>query len=174
MKTPVIETERLILRPLFETDAEHIFKTWASDPRVTEYMIYSTHENSEFTREWLKSGEKKIDSDEQYDWGFLLKETGTLIGSGGAYFKPDQNAFSIGYNFAYDYWHRGFCTEAMKAVIEFLHEKCGAMHIVSDHAVENPRSGEVMKKLGLVFDRDGEYTCFDGRVFKAKYYRLDF
>lgn len=52
--TPVIETERLILRPLTVNDANAVFE-WTGDERVAEYMIYPCHENIEVTREWLNS-----------------------------------------------------------------------------------------------------------------------
>ena len=45
------ETERLILRPLEIADAEHIFNTWTSDPRVTKYLTYTTHKCAEVTRQ---------------------------------------------------------------------------------------------------------------------------
>ena len=32
-----LETERLILRPFREDDAEAMFNGWASDPEVTKY-----------------------------------------------------------------------------------------------------------------------------------------
>lgn len=54
MKEPVLETERLILRPLTIKDAEDVFK-WASDERVAKYMIYPRHENIETTIAWLES-----------------------------------------------------------------------------------------------------------------------
>ena len=41
MSIPVIETERLILRPLVPEDAEAVF-AWTGDERVTKYMNYST------------------------------------------------------------------------------------------------------------------------------------
>lgn len=174
MQTPVLETERLILRPLYKEDAEHIFKTWTSDPRVTEFMIYATHSDVSVTRSWLADAEKDYESDLSYNWGFLLKETGLLVGSGGGSFNEQLGRFNIGYNLAYDYWHKGLCTEAMRAVVDFAHSTLGFNSFVSEHAANNPRSGEVMKKLGMRFDHDGEYACFDGRVFDAKIYYLDY
>ena len=41
-KEPIIETERLILRPITLDDAEACFG-WNSDERVTKYMAYSTY-----------------------------------------------------------------------------------------------------------------------------------
>lgn len=73
-----------------------------------------------------------------------------------------------------DYWHKGYCTEAMKAIIEFAYRKLGVKKICSDHAVDNPRSGKVMEKCGLKFDHYGEFTKLDGsQTFKAKFYRMD-
>lgn len=174
MKIPVIETERLLLRPLETTDAEHIFSTWASDQRVTKFMVYATHQNVEATREWLENV-VKTSNDENYkgvDIGFQLKETGKLIGSGGAIYKPEHDRWSIGYNLAYDYWHKGYTPEAMRALVDYLHG-IGIKHFISDHAVDNPNSGKVMEKIGMTFHHMGSYTCYDGRVFEAKYYIMD-
>lgn len=45
-----------------------------------------------------------------------------------------------------------YCTEAMKAIIDFVHKEPGVNKICSDHAADNPRSGKVMEKCGLKFD----------------------
>ena len=54
---PVIETERLILRPLTVEDADEAFE-WTGDERVARYMIYSTHESQDITRQWLSTVDK--------------------------------------------------------------------------------------------------------------------
>ena len=41
-KEPILETERLVLRPLTVDDAEAVFE-WTSDPRVAKYMSYPRH-----------------------------------------------------------------------------------------------------------------------------------
>jgi ribosomal-protein-alanine N-acetyltransferase len=171
MKPPIIETERLILRPLKTSDAEHIFKTWASDPRVTKYMLYTTHENSQVTYEWLKSVEEG-ESGPDYDWGFELKSTGQLIGSGGLAYHADEDAYAVGYNLAYDYWHQGYAPEAAKAFVAYF-KSVGGKKIFSRHALENENSGKVMKKIGMHYVCDSTMTKFDGTVLPVKKYEMD-
>ena len=174
MKLQSIETERLLLRPLRIDDAEHIFKTWTSDTRVTKFMSYVNHESVDVTKGWLAEVEKHNadDNSEVLDWGFELKNTGLLIGSGGAVYKDKFQRWSIGYNIAFDYWNKGYTTEAMRAVVEYL-GSMGMKHICASHAPDNPASGRVMQKIGMKFWKDGTYTCLDGRVFEAKHYMLD-
>ena len=174
MKLQRIETERLLLRPLRIDDAEHIYKTWTSDPRVTKFMSYVTHESADDTKGWLAEVEKhNADEDsEVLDWGFELKSNGLLIGSGGAAYKPELEKWAIGYNIAFDYWNMGYTTEAAKAIVEYL-VSMGVKHICSSHAVDNPASGRVMEKIGMKYWKDGDCKCHDCRVFDAKYYILD-
>ena len=174
MKIQRIETDRLLLRELRGDDAEHIYKTWTSDTRVTKFMSYVTHESVEVTKGWLTEVEKhNSDEDSQVlDWGFELKSTGLLIGSGGAVYKPELEKWSIGYNIAFDYWNKGYTTEAARAIVEYL-SSMGVKHICASHAVDNPASGRVMEKIGMKYWKDGDCKCHDCRVFEAKYYTLD-
>ncbi|MBR4142117.1 MAG: GNAT family N-acetyltransferase, partial [Firmicutes bacterium] len=43
--TQTIETERLILRRLRREDAGAMFRNWTSDPEVTKYLTWPTHES---------------------------------------------------------------------------------------------------------------------------------
>lgn len=166
------ETERLILRPLEIADAEHIFNTWTSDPRVTKYMTYTTHKSAEVTRQWLESVAADADNENVFEAGFQLKETGKLIGSGGAYYTSEYDRWNIGYNFAYDYWHKGYATEAARAIVDFLRAK-GIKRFMAQHAVENIYSGKVMEKIGMKFDHTCTYAGYDGRVFNGNFYIMD-
>jgi len=171
-KEPILETERLILRPLTVADAEECF-VWNSDPVVNKYMSYPLITDIEQTREWLRSCE----NDEiEYNWGFVLKENNCLIGSGGIGPSTIMKGYwGMGYNLRYDCWHKGYCTEAMKAIIDFVHNELGVNKICSNHAVDNPRSGKVMEKCGLTFHHYGEYKKLDGsQTFKTKFYTLEF
>ena len=98
MKVPVLETERLLLRPLSLEDAEEIFQNWTSDPEVARFMRWNTHQSVEDTREWLRSELDDPLSPSCYDWGFVCKTDGRLIGSGGLVFQEQKGMYELGYN----------------------------------------------------------------------------
>jgi ribosomal-protein-alanine N-acetyltransferase len=167
MSTPILETERLILRPLTVNDAEAAF-AWLGDDRVTRFMPFNTYQCVQDIEEKLKS----INNDSlHYNWGFVLRENHLLIGHGNIYFKDEINAWSFGYILRYDCWNKGYTTEATKAMIQFTLDHCGARKFVARHSSDNPSSGRVMEKCGLKFDHYGEYSNTDMiKTFHAKYY----
>lgn len=168
---PILETERLILRPLTEEDYEACFN-WCGDPRVNTFMLYPLYKKAEDVKEWLKTTNK---DEKQIDYGFVLKENRKLIGSGGIYYHPEKDFWSIGYNLSYDFWGKGFTTEAISKIIESGKERFGFSEIYGTCAVENHGSRHVMEKLGMTFFGDTEYTKFDGsETFKAKTYKKTF
>ena len=56
MKTPVLETKRLFLTPLYESDAESAF-CWTGDAEVSRFMRYARHRDVEVTKAWLREEE---------------------------------------------------------------------------------------------------------------------
>ncbi len=119
MKTPILESKRIILRPLSLNDAEHIFKCWTSDPEVAKFMIWDQHKSVNDTIEWLKLEEQNIESEHHYTWGFVLKETGELFGSGAISFKKELDCYELGYNIMKKYWGKGLTTEAGRLILDF-------------------------------------------------------
>lgn len=159
-----IMTERLLLRPLTLDDAEAAFE-WTGDERVAKYMIYSTHESVETTKEWLRG----IKPSENV-FGFVRKSDNKLIGSGGIRLLED-GFWEFGYNFRFDCWGIGYATEASKAMIDHVRSKFGDVPLRAECAAENTASAHVIEKCGLVFKGFGEYTSYDGlKTFKAKIY----
>ena len=155
----IIETERLILRPLRINDAEAVYQ-WVSDERVAKYMVYNTYTSVEEVVEWLTMIQK---TDDEYHFGFVRKEDGMLIGSGSIGPDSHRSGFlGFGYNFRYDCWGKGYATEAAKAMIMFAKEKFGVVRFSSSHAEPNKASGHVMEKCGLCFTRYGQFQKLDG------------
>jgi len=162
---PNLETERLILRPLTVADRDAIFK-WTGDPRVNKYMIYPLYKSAEDGREWL---EGLYEDEKKLDYGFVLKSTGQLIGSGGLYYHEDIDVWSVGYNLACDFWKQGYTVEAMEKIIEYAKSKYTVHAIAGTFAIGNYGSQRVMEKLGMTFYEDTEYSKLDGsESFKAK------
>lgn len=167
MHIPTLETERLILRPLTAADAPDVFE-WVSDPRVTKFMPYETYTDVADVVAWLRS----VESDEEnYNFGFVRKSDGKLIGSGDIGPTEVEGEWGFGYNFRFDCWNMGYATEATREMIRFARDDMGAARFSAGHAADNPASGRVMEKCGLHYDHDGSYSSFDGkRVYPARFY----
>lgn len=171
MKTPVLETERLILRPLSLADADVIFTNWTSDPEVAKYTIWNVHQSVEDTKNWLKIAENEIDSDYVYDWGFERKSDHKLIGSGGLYYKEERGIFTIGYNIMKSCWHQGYASEAAARMLKFAVEELGQKKLFSTHAKENIYSGKVLTKIGFRYISNTTYQKMgEKKELEAKEY----
>ena len=163
-----ITTDRLILRPLTLDDAEAAFE-WTGDERVARYMIYSTHENIETTKEWLRTVKS---TDTAFEFGFVRKSDNKLIGSGGIR-RLGDGFWEFGYNFRYDCWGMGYATEASKAMIELVRSRYGDIRLKAECAAENTASAHVIEKCGLHFVSYGEYSSYDGKkTFRSKKFEL--
>ena len=149
--TQTIETERLTLRRFKITDAEVMFRNWANDDEVTLYMRWATHkeveESKSVMQQWIDSYEK----DSSYHWGICLKD-GEIIGSIGAFVDEiDYNA-DIGYCIGRKWWNKGYTSEALKALIDFMFTNTDIERLGAYHAAKNVASGKVMQKAGMVHE----------------------
>lgn len=155
----VIETERLILRPLCVEDYNEVYQ-WVSDEDVARYMVYNTYKSKEDVISWLTFIQ---DEKNEIHFGFVRKEDGMLIGSGSI--GPNskgENFWGFGYNLRKDCWGYGYATEATKAMIKFVQKQFGTTKFCSSHVESNKASGRVMEKCGLHFVRYGEFQKLDG------------
>ena len=167
MNTPVLKTERLLLRPFVKEDARSVFECWESDPEVAKYMFWTSHSDIEKTREWLSFEIGQIPKDDWYRFALVLKKTHELIGTALIYYEPEVECWEIGYNLGQKYWGYGYATEAAKQIISFAKEKLGILEVVGRYAKENAASGNVLRKLGFEYEKDISYECNDKTVLRA-------
>lgn len=173
MKTPILETERLILRPFCMEDVQEVFECWESDPVVAEYMFWTSHNDINKTIRWVEKELSKIDSDDWYRWAILLKETGDLLGTGLIYIEEEYAKFEISYNLGKKAWGFGYTTEAMQEVIKFAKGELGIKEIMGRHAKENHASGKIFEKLGFTYIKDIPFECNRGKnLYEGKEFIL--
>lgn len=163
MNTPVLETDRLLLRPFCKEDARDVYECWESDSDVARYMFWSSHNDIEKTKEWIAFEMGQIPSDEWFRWAVIVKATGELAGTGLLYFETEYHMFEVGYNFGKKYWGRGYATEAMGQVVQYAKESLGAKELVGRYARANASSGKVLRKLGFDYVRDIPYEANEGK-----------
>lgn len=164
MNTPMLKTERLILRPFKSEDAINVFNCWESDPDVAKYMFWTSHNDIDKTKEWIAFELGQIEKQDWYRFAIELKDTNELIGTALIYYEEEVKCWEIGYNLGKKFWGKGYTTEAMEKVIEFAKNKLNLTQIVGRYAKENFASGNVMKKLGFKYEKDIPYECNDGMV----------
>ena len=165
--TQTIETPRLILRRAETTDAQAMFRNWASDPEVTRFLTWPTYQSAESAYPVLNMWVKNYEKDDFYQWMIVLKELGEPIGSISVVNQRDDIAEAeIGYCIGKPWWHQGIVSEALTAVMDYLFDEVGMNRIEARHDVNNPHSGGVMKKCGMRYegthraaDRNNQGIC---------------
>ena len=87
----------------------------------------------------------------------------------------------IGYCIGSKWWNRGFTSEALDAVISFFFEQVGVKRIESQHDPNNPKSGKVMRKCGMIYEGTLRKADFSNKgivdacmyaILKKEYFKL--
>lgn len=145
--TPILQTERLILRRFTENDIEALFHIY-KDQEVNTYLPWFPLKSLEEAEMFYKDKyEKAYQLDNGYRYAICLKTDNVPIGYVNV--SIDDN-HDLGYGLRKEFWHRGIVTEASKAVIEQV-KKDGLLYVTATHDIKNPRSGGVMKQLGMSY-----------------------
>ena len=172
--TKTLETERLILRRFTPDDAEPMFRNWASDPAVTKYLTWNTHEDLYETENLLAAWCAVYQDPAIYNWAIELRESGQAVGNISVVNRSDRDrCCEIGYCLSAGLWRQGIMPEAARAVVRFLLLEVGYHRVGAWHDIRNPASGRVMQKCGMVYEgtmrdrivgKDGNYSdlCFYG------------
>lgn len=144
----VLETERLYLREMNQSDYEALSKMLQDEE--TMYAYEGAFSDDE-TQEWL---DRQIGRYREYGfglWAVVLKETDEMIGQCGLTMQPwkDKQVLEIGYLLQRAYWHNGYATEAAKACKEYAFTKLGADEVCSIIRDTNTASQKVALRNGM-------------------------
>lgn len=147
MNTPTLETERLILRKFTKKDIKSLFLI-LSDVETNKFLPWYPVKDIEETKKFYKEKyAEKYELPQSYAYAICLKNDNLPIG----YIKIDmEDHHDFGYGLRKEFWYKGIATEAGMAVIEQA-KKDGIPYITATHDINNPRSGNVMKKLGMIY-----------------------
>lgn len=149
---PVIETERLRLRPHRLSDKDVHVAMWA-DPRVTKFIGGEPRAPDVSWGKFLSSAGLWPVMGFGY-WVFADKASDRLIGMGGlSYFGrgiPELEGFpEAGWAFDADHWGKGLATEAMAAALAWADANLDAAQVRCIIDPGNAASEKVAAKLGF-------------------------
>lgn len=140
-----LKTERLILRHFTTEDVDALFALM-SDKEVNTFLPMFPMERVEEAEEYLQYIEEYVRRGGFY-YAICLKEEGVPIG---CVHVCEDESHDLGYCIRKEFWGKGICTEACRAVIEML-KKTGIPYVTATHDVNNPRSGKVMQAVGMTY-----------------------
>jgi RimJ/RimL family protein N-acetyltransferase len=146
--TVTLETGRLILRPLAESDFDAVH-AYMTDEQVKKFMYYEPN-TPEVTRKLIADS---ITDEHIFEFGITGKISKILIGNIGLYIGGKEadgyDEAEIGWLVNRENQGRGFATEAAKAVVEFAFERLELRRIIAHCDSENAASWHVMENLGM-------------------------
>ena len=148
--TCTLETERLILRKFRLDDAPAMYRNWASEDRVTEFLTWPTHPSADVSKAVIENWVNSYEKPDYYQWGIELKETGEVIGSIAVVsINESTRAADIGYCIGSRFWGRGIMPEAVRAVMDWCCGTLGYDYLTCSHFDWNHQSRRVIEKLGF-------------------------
>ena len=146
-----IETERLILRPWEESDAEDLYE-YAKDERVGPAAGWEAHTSVENSREIIRI---VLSAPETY--AVCLKEDNRPIGSIGL-FKPEKTDgdiadgdLEVGFWVAVPFWGNGYIPEAVRALQKRAFTELGCEALWCGYYEGNAKSKRAQEKCGFVY-----------------------
>ena len=145
-----LETERLILRPWKETDAENLY-AYASDPEVGPPAGWPPHTSVENSREIIKGVLSRKET-----YAVCLKD-GKPIGSIGLHLNGStdmtdrDDECELGYWIAKPFWGQGMIPEAARELLRYAFEQLGMRAVWCGYYEGNNKSRKVQEKLGFVY-----------------------
>ncbi len=143
-KNRILETDRLMLRPITLDDAEDLFE-YASDPENTKHT-FPTHKSIEET-EWVISN--LFMSSPLGNFAIELKENGKMIGTCDLRVNESEKSAELAYAINKKYWGNGYAPEAAKRLLELAFQDLKIERLWAKFSSKNPASGRVMEKIGM-------------------------
>jgi RimJ/RimL family protein N-acetyltransferase len=148
----ILETKRLILREMVETDFPSLCKILQDDDAM--YAYEGAFKDDE-VQNWL---DKQLRNYKEYGfglWAVILKETGIMIGQCGITMQDysGSQVMEVGYLFQKKYWHFGYASEAAIACKEYAFNKLNVKEVYSIIRDTNIPSQNVARRNGM--------TCID-------------
>lgn len=148
MKTKILETERLLIRTLTREDAP-IIQKYAGDRRIADKTLSIPHPYPEGRAEsWVE--ELLANPMPGGPFALTLRIGGEFVGLMELGIRDDKLRAEVGFWIAPIYWGHGLCTEALRAMIDFGFQELNLLRIFAGHFSENPASGRVQNKAGMI------------------------
>ena len=144
--TAELRTEKLLLRRYMPEDAELLYRQLGTDPEIDQYSGWNPYATPEMAKETVHRFIDSYGGQHSYSW--VMETDGVLVGTIGAYdYKDDQ--IEVGYSVVREWRGRGFASEALKKVLDYLTGNEGIACVTAWCAADHTGSIRVLEKAGM-------------------------
>ena len=143
-----LRTERLVLRPLSETDLDAVHRI-SNEPLVRLYLwddepVSMGQIEGTFAQSVREFAEKGLGL-----FGICLRGEANLLGLCGFRSLENTDEIELAYQLSQEWWGRGFATEAARACLHHVFEEVGLERVMAGVEPQNVSSKRVLQKLGM-------------------------
>lgn len=150
---PVIETDRLTLRPLAINESEDLLEIF-SDPEVMKYWNTAPWTKLQDAIDFINSSNDAMRRQESLVLGIYLKPDGALAGKCMLFnYDKESRRAEIGFGLRSSCWGRGYISEAGEVLIGYGFNALGLRRIEAEIDPQNQSSAKALEKLG--FTKEG-------------------
>jgi len=151
-RPPVLETQRLRLRPLSLDDVMSIYE-YAKNSENVRYTGFDRAESAKDTLEFVEHTLNiRYNERHEGEWAIELKGSpgAEMLGTIGCFFaKDDRKIVELGYILTQDHWGKGYVSEAACAVRDWAFENYDIHRLQARCVSENIGSWKIMEKIGM-------------------------
>lgn len=151
----MLETERLILRPMTENDIDAVFAL-RNDAEIMRF-IREPQKSREEAASWIKLISSRWESEKIGFCAVIEKTSEAFAGWCGLWVLKESGEIEVGYAISQKFQRKGYATEAAEACLIYGFEQLKLPKIVAVARSENSASRRVMEKLGMRYDGLGKF-----------------
>ena len=175
-RPPTLESPRLLLRPIEESDRDAVF-AYASNPNMTRFTLWETHQTLEDTLMFVRDyAQARYREGVPEPIGIVLKDAPAagVIGSLGCFWVSRPNAtMELGYALGEPHWGRGLVAEAARVLLDHVFAAYSIERMQARVIDENAASCRVLDKLGFAFEGTLRSSMYRrGRFWDVRYYSV--
>ena len=144
--TAELRTEQLKLRRYCPEDAEALYKDFGRDPAMFRYSGWNPYATPQMAEEAVRRFIESYQDEHFYGW--IMDCDDVVFGTIGAYDYKDGQ-IEVGFSVVRACWGRGYATQALQKVLQYLTENEGIPCVTAWCAAENIGSRKVLEKAGM-------------------------
>ncbi|GEO03875.1 alanine acetyltransferase [Adhaeribacter aerolatus] len=147
------ETERLILKPTSEEDADFLLALLNS-PKWIKYIGDRHVKSVEDAQAYIKNKMRpQLEKLGYSNYTVIRKTDNAKLGICGLYYREELEGIDIGFAFLPEFEHNGYAFESAYEIKRAGMEEFGISQIKAITTKENVASQKLLEKLGLKFNR---------------------